>query len=196
MTEKTALLVIDVQDAFKEQEALGARRNNPDAEENIARLLKGFRHVGLPVFHIHHASTEPNSHFRPERSGFVVQSFARPIDGEAVIVKNVNSAFIGTTLEADLRNAGIQHVVICGATTNHCIETSTRMAGNLGFAVDLVRDACWAYDRDGIDGRKDHAEDIHAMSLGNLHQEFATILRTDDIIAQLASRSAQQESSA
>lgn len=182
---KTALLVIDVQEAFNEQVALGARRNNPDAEANIALLLAGFRRAGWPVYHIHHASTEPESRFRPERSGFAVQAFARPIDGEVVIVKNVNSAFIGTPLEADLRNAGIQHLVICGATTNHCVETSTRMAGNLGFEVDLVEDACWAFDRTGFNGSLDRAADIHAMSLGNLNQEFATVERTADILATL-----------
>jgi len=183
----SALLLIDVQKAFIEQEALGARRNNPDAEANIARLLAGFRQAGLPVVHIHHASAEPHSLFRPGHPGFAVQEFARPFKGEAVITKHVNSAFIGTTLEADLRAAGIGRLIICGATTNHCVETSTRMAGNLGFEAELVRDACWAYDRTGIDGQIDRAEDIHAMTLSNLHREFATIRRTADILALLPS---------
>ena len=181
-----ALLVIDVQKAFSEQETLGARRNNPDAEANIGRLLAGFRQAGLPVFHIHHASTEPLSRFRPECSGYAVQDFARPIAGEPVIVKNVNSAFIGTSLEADLRKAGIKRLVICGATSNHCVETSTRMAGNLGFEAELIGDACWAYDRTGLEGGIERAEDIHAMTLGNLHQEFASIRFTADFLAALA----------
>ena len=180
---RAALLVIDVQDAFNEQVALdGAVRNNPEAETNIAALLAAARQAGWPVFHIHHASTEEDSRFRPDRSGFSPQLFARPLAGEAVIVKNVNSAFIGTTLEADLRKAAITRLVICGATTNHCVETSTRMAGNLGFDVELVEDACWAFDRTGMDGTRQKAEDIHNMSLNNLHREFADIRRTKELL--------------
>ena len=62
-------------------------------------------------------------------------------DSIPVIVKRVNSAFIGTDLEGRLRAAGIETVVICGATTNHCVETTTRMAGNLGFDARGYRDA-------------------------------------------------------
>ncbi len=99
-----------------------------------------------------------------------------------MIVKRVNSAFIGTDLEARLRAAGIGTLVICGATTNHCVETTTRMAGNLGFDPWLVRDATWTFDRIGPDGDRHPAADVHAMTLANLHQEFARIVTTSDII--------------
>jgi len=184
--ENTALIIIDVQEAFNERLALGHQRNNPDAEANIARLLAGCRQAHLPIFHIRHASTEANSLFRPERSGFAVQKFAREQGGEAVIVKNVNSSFIGTRLEEDLRASGLTRLVICGATTNHCVETTTRMAGNLGFDALLVQDACWAFDHIGYNGVAHKAGDIHAMTLSNLDGEFATVINTDDILPRLA----------
>ena len=90
--------------------------------------------------------TQPGSSFRPGSSGYEVKDEAKEMEGEPVIVKRVNSAFIGTDLESRLRAAlAIQTVVICGATTNHCVETSTRMACNLGFDVWLVRDATWTF---------------------------------------------------
>jgi nicotinamidase-related amidase len=183
MVSPPALIVIDVQQGFAEQDAAGVKRNNPEALDRIAELLAAFRAKGLAVFHIRHASTEPDSVFRPERTGYQVIAAARELPGEPVIVKHVNSAFIGTDLEARLRAAGHRTLVICGATSNHCVETSTRMAGNLGFDVRLVRDAIWAYDRTGPDGDHHSAAEIHAMTLSNLNGEFAAIVTTPEILA-------------
>jgi nicotinamidase-related amidase len=183
-----ALIVVDVQRAFDEWEAAGKRRNNPDAVARIVDLLKAFRAGGAQIFHIRHEGTKPNSTFRPERTGYAVKDEAREETGEPVIVKRVNSAFIGTDLEMRLRAAGITTLVICGATTNHCVETTTRMAGNLGFDARLVRDATWTFDRIGPDGDAHSAQEIHAMTLSNLNGEFARIVTTDDVIASFAAR--------
>jgi nicotinamidase-related amidase len=183
----TALLVVDVQRAFDEWEAAGKQRNNPQAIARIAELLSAFRDRGAPIFHIRHEGTRPNSSFRPGSTGYAVKDEAREMAGEPVIVKRVNSAFIGTDLEARLRGCGAKTLVVCGATTNHCVETTTRMAGNLGFDACLVRDAAWTYDRTGPDGDMHSAEDIHAMTLANLNGEFARIVSTAEIVATLAS---------
>ncbi|WP_298955920.1 cysteine hydrolase family protein [uncultured Methylobacterium sp.] len=180
-----ALLVIDVQRAFEIWDAEGRRRNNPEALDRIAELLAAFRAAGRPVIHIRHAGG-PASSFRPDGPGHAVIAAAREAPGEPVLVKRVNSGFIGTDLEARLRAGGIVHPVICGATTNHCVETTTRMAGNLGFAPWLVRDAAWAYDRTGPDGDHHPAEAVHAMTLANLDDEFARIVRTHEVVAALA----------
>jgi len=181
----TALIVIDVQRAFDEWEAAGKRRNNPQAVARIAELLAAFRTSNAPIFHIRHASMRPNSSFAPGATGYPVKDEAREIEGEPVIVKRVNSAFIGTDLEPRLRAAGITALVICGATTNHCVETTTRMAGNLGFDTRLVRDATWTFDRVGPDGDTHSAEEIHAMTLANLNGEFARIVSAAEAIAGL-----------
>ena len=181
-----ALIVVDVQRAFDEWEAAGKRRNNPDAVARIVDLLAAFRANGAPIFHIRHEGTKPNSSFRPECSGYAVKDEARERSGEPVIVKRVNSAFIGTDLEARLRADNIATLVICGATTNHCVETTTRMAGNLGFDAQLVHDATWTFDRVGPDGELHSAEAIHAMTLSNLNGEFARIVTTSEVIASLA----------
>jgi nicotinamidase-related amidase len=187
MAEKTALIVVDVQRAFDEWEQAGKRRNNPHAVARIADLLAAFRDARTPIFHIRHEGTRPTSTFLPDSSGFAVKAEARELSGEPVIVKRVNSAFIGTDLERRLRAAEIPRLVICGATTNHCVETTTRMAGNLGFDTRLVRDATWTFDRIGPDGDAHAAEDIHAMTLANLNGEFARIVTSAEAIAALES---------
>jgi nicotinamidase-related amidase len=184
-SSRTALIVVDVQRAFDQWEAAGKRRNNPHAVARIVDLLTAFRDRAAPIFHIRHQGTRPNSSFLPEATGFAVKDEAREIAGEPVIVKRVNSAFIGTDLETRLRAAGIGTLVICGATTNHCVETTTRMAGNLGFDARLVRDATWTFDRIGPDGDAHSAADIHAMTLANLNGEFARIVSTAEAIVSL-----------
>src|ERR1700738_5270993 len=190
-TSHPALIVIDVQGAFDQWEAAGKRRNNPQAIARIVDLLNAFRACGAPIFHIRHEGTRPNSSFLPDGTGYPVKDEARELAGEPVIVKRVNSAFIGTDLESRLRAADIRTLVICGATTNHCVETTTRMAGNLGFDACLVRDAIWTFDRIGPDGDAHNAEGIHAMTLANLNGEFARIVTASEAAAALQIRGFQ-----
>jgi isochorismate hydrolase len=97
----------------------------------------------------------------------------------------VNSSFIGTSLETDLRAVGVEHMAMCDATANQCVESTTRMAGNLGFDVLYVADGVWDYGNVGPDGREHSPEDVLSLSLSNLHGEFATVLSTEDILAAL-----------
>ena len=182
---QTALIVVDVQQAFDAWEASGQRRNNPDAVARISELLAAFRAKGAPIIHIRHASRRPTSRFAPDQPGHAVKDEARERAGEPVIVKKVNSSFIGTDLERRLRDQGIEHLVIVGATTNHCVETTARMAGNLGFDAKLVRDATWTFDLAGVDGEPIPAERVHAMTLANLQGEFAEIVTASDVIGAL-----------
>lgn len=182
ISDTTALILIDVQDGFHNLAHWGGRRNNPDAEHNMARLLAHWREQKRPIFHVQHMSTTPNSPLRPNQAGNAIQKIVAPIGDEPVIQKSVNSAFIGTDLEARLRENGIESVVIVGLITNHCVETTARMAGNLGFDTIVVEDATATFDRVGHDGTHYPAETIHAMSLSNLNGEFATIVKTGQLL--------------
>ena len=181
ISDTTALILIDVQDGFDEANYWGDR-NNPDAEQNMARLLWEWRKKHRPIYHVQHMSTNPRSPLRPDHDGNTIKKEVAPLQGEPVIQKTVNSAFIGTDLEARLRENGVDSVVIVGLTTNHCVETSARMAGNLGFATMVVEDATATFDRVGHDGTRYPAETIHAMSLSNLNGEFATIVKTGQLL--------------
>lgn len=179
-----ALVLIDLQKAFEGPDM--GPRNNPDAEANVARLLAAFRIAGLPVFHVRHDSVTPGSPLRPDLPGNAVMDCAAPVDGEPVYAKTVNSAFIGTDLEDDLREAGIERLVIAGATTDHCVSTSVRMAANLGFSVMLAADACFANDRRSLDGTLYPAQTIHDVELSILNGEFATVTTVDAVLSKLA----------
>ena len=179
------LLVVDVQKAFSERDALGHNRSCPVAEQNIASLLTHFRAQQLPVIHIHHHSLEANSAFCADQTGAQVQPFATPKNGETVVVKHVNSGFIGTDLADHIQALGNPKLVICGATANHCVETTTRMAGNLGYEAFYVGDAVWAYDGKSIDGFIIPADQIHTVSMANLHNEFATVIQCAALLAHI-----------
>lgn len=181
-----ALVIIDVQQGF--DEPYWGPRNNPQAEGNIARLLAAWRRSGRPVVHVQHLSTTPGSPLRPGQPGNEIKPEVRPGPGEPVFGKQVNSAFIGTELESYLRQAGYQTLVMTGLTTNHCVSTTTRMAGNLGFRTYVVSDATATFDRRDHAGRLFTAEEVHAVSLASLHEEFATVLSTEEVLAALAPR--------
>jgi nicotinamidase-related amidase len=180
----TALVVIDVQQGFLDPR--WGRRNNPDAESHIAVLLAAWREAGQPLFIVRHASRSPNGAFRPDTPGFAFKAESEPLEGETVITKEVNSGFIGTDLEQRLREGGIDTVVLCGLTTDHCVSTTARMAGNLGFTTVVVEDACATHERTGPDGRHYTAEQMHATALASLNGEFARIAGTADVLAARA----------
>lgn len=178
----TALVLIDVQEGLDEPR-LG-QRNNPAAEANMARLLRHWRKSGRPIFHIQHMSTEPESPLRPELPGNAIKSIVTPGDAEPVIQKRVNNAFVGTDLDQRLRSALIGSLVIVGLTTNHCVSTSARMASDLGYDTVVVADATAAHEQRSYDGSHHPAETVHQLALANLHQEFATILTTDQVLSR------------
>lgn len=176
IAQNAALLMIDLQKGF--DAPVWGRRNNPQMEARVSELLGVWRRSRRPVIHVRHMSTDPRSPLRPGQPGNEFKDQAAPLPGEAVIDKRVNSSFIGTPLEKHLRRCGTRSLVIVGLTTNHCVSTTTRMAGNLGFRAWVVSDATATFDRVGPDGVRYRAEQIQAIALCDLHGEFATVVDT------------------
>jgi nicotinamidase-related amidase len=178
-----ALIVIDLQNAIDDPS--WGQRNNPHAENNVARLLAAWRARRLPLYHERHDSIEPKSTYRPGQPGNDFKPEAAPLPGETVIVKRTNSAFIGTDLEARLRAAGLKRLVIAGVITNNSVEATVRMAGNLGFDVRLAEDAVFTFGRRDWRGRYRTADEVHSLSLANLHGEYCTVVTTDDCLREV-----------
>ena len=183
LSHDPTLLLVDLQLGFDEPR--WGRRNNPYAEDHASALLHAWRGAGRPVVHVRHMSDDPRSPLRPGTARERLQARDRPDRRRAGVEKRVNSAFIGTSLEADLRRAGCDGLVIVGLTTNHCVSTTARMAGNLGFATWVVSDATATFDRRGPDGVLHPAEHIHQIALSDLHGEFATVVDTAAVIVAL-----------
>lgn len=178
-TDRPALILVDIQKGFDNIEYWGGQRNNPDAEENVAELLRLWRKHQLPVFHIKHCSSNPDSLLNEANEGNDFKDLVKPISSEPIIKKNVNSAFIGTDLKEQLDNLKITKLVIVGLTTDHCISTTTRMAGNLGFDTFLVSDATATFNKKGPEGQNYPAGLIHKTALASLNGEFARIVTTE-----------------
>lgn len=180
MNKKSALILVDVQKAFDDPK--WGERNNLDAEENISKILKTWRDKGNKVIHIQHKSDNPDSVFHPNNEGFAIKELVSPLEEEMVITKKVNSSFIGTNLEELLNINKIKTVVITGLTTPHCVSTTTRMSGNLGFETYLISDATAAFGMEDQNGNYYKPDIIHDVSLATLHDEFATILTTEQLL--------------
>jgi nicotinamidase-related amidase len=177
--DRPALILVDLQQGFNDIAYWGGQRNNPHAEENASELLSFWRANGLPIFHIQHCSSNPNSPLREAHPGNQFIDSVKPISNEPVIKKKVNSAFIGTNLKEQLEQAKITKLVIVGLTTDHCISTTTRMAGNFGFDTFLVADATATFSKKGLDGQNYTAELMHETALASLNDEFATVVTMD-----------------
>lgn len=180
----SALLVIDVQRGLDHPKY--GRRSTPEAETHIARLLAAWRAAAWPVVHVRHLSTSPDSPLRPDAPGAAIKPEAAPLDGEPLFEKTVNNAFLGTGLDAFLHEREITSLVVVGLTTDHCVSTSARMASDLGFETFVVADATAAFELVGHDGRRFSADDVHAVSLVTLKDEFAAIVTTAEVLDGVA----------
>lgn len=180
--ERPALVVVDVQAGFDDSDFWGPR-DNPLCESNIAALVGLWRSKAWPIVFVRHDSDNAQSPLSPSGAG---HAFKDILEGtpDLLISKRVNSSFYGTPdLDAWLRNEGIDQVVICGITTNHCCETTARMAGNLGYDTYFVIDATHTFDRVALDGTTVPAATLSAITATNLHGEFATVVTTEAMLS-------------
>lgn len=183
LPRNAALLIVDLQKAIDDPRwSRVGPRNNPQAEANIAALLAAWRQDGRPIVHIRHDSVESDSTYRPGGPGHAFKAEAMPLPGETVIGKRVNSAFIGTELDEWLRSRGIGTLVVAGVITNNSVEATVRTAGNLGYDVRLVADACFTFARTGRSGRMWTADEVHDLSLANMDGEYATVVETAEVL--------------
>ena len=148
----------------------------------MLRLLVQWRGKGWPVVHVIHRSTEPDSVFWPQQSGFSLKQDFHPQEGEILLEKSVPCAFINNELDNVLKRLGTNEIVIVGVATNNSIEATARTGGNLGYEVFVVEDACFTFAKTDYFGTLRSADEVHAMSLANLDGEYATVVHSTALI--------------
>jgi|SRR5688572_5968481 len=182
---QSALLVIDAQDSFKVGPRW-ARRNNHEFERNVSALIDAYRAAGLPVIYFLHTDADPG--FEPDSVHLKLMDFLSPQVNEPVLLKDTRNAFTSTTLQTRLLTAGVRRLAVTGISMEQCCETTTRVAADLGYAVDFVIDGTVTFPIPNHDvaGEELGVEAIEERTTYALRRRFARIVRTETLIAELA----------
>lgn len=178
--DRAVLLPIDMQQAF--DEPAWPRRWNPAVDDNGRALLAAWRRASRPIIHVRHDSATPDSSLAPGQPGNAFRPGFGPRDGEPLVTKSVNSAFIGTDLDLRLRRLGARHVVVFGISTDMCVSTTVRTGANMGWDMILVPDACDCFDLPDGRGGTIPAEQIHVAHVATLAFEFASVMNVADLV--------------
>jgi nicotinamidase-related amidase len=178
-----ALIILDMQRCMASPAA--GVRNNPGAERVICDLLQAWRAARAPIVHVRHISRTRTSLFWPGQAGVEFQPEFAPLPTEHVVDKNVPDAFTHTGLERWLHSRGVDRVIVVGVSTNNSVEATARAAGNLGFMTYVAADATFAFAKRDFDGIPRTAQEVHAMSLANLHGEYATVSTAAELLGAL-----------
>jgi nicotinamidase-related amidase len=194
---RTALLLVDYQVALCEEgehtrlPALAAQVRERDVIATASRVLAAARTAGVYVVHVRLAF-DPTYELRSNRTprwdaypadramladspaAQIVAALA-PLDTEPVVIKGSVDPFIGTSLANMLAGNGIRSIAVCGVATNLAVESAVRHAGDSGFAVTVVEDACASF-----------SPAAHEFSTSTILPMFASVVSSDDYLASLA----------
>lgn len=179
-SKNPALVIIDVQQAIDHFAIL--QRSHLNAEHLLMQLLAYWRNKGWPVVHVRHSSTNSESPYHANSPWFEFKTEVSPIDGECVITKRENCAFIDTELEAFLRTNNISELVVGGVLLNHSIDATVRVAKALKFRVLLIEEACPASSLTLPNQQIIEAEQVHQIMLTNLKDEYVELTTQTELI--------------
>ncbi len=175
------LIIVDVQNDYFSGGSMELVAMD-EAAANCRALLDAFRAAAAPRFHIQHLATRQGAtFFVPGTAGAEIHRSMAPAAGEPVVVKHYPSAFRDTGLHQSLQQAGIDELVICGAMSHMCIDTTVRAAFDLGYRCRVAADACATRDLE-FGGRRIAAADVHAAFMAALAVPFAQVLPSAQIL--------------
>jgi nicotinamidase-related amidase len=193
---QTAVILLDYQMALCvdgplcRMPPLAAQVSERRVIDRAESVLTTARSTSTPVVHVRLAF-DPSYQLRTNRSArFDVYEKERamlagspetafvaalePLVSEPIITKGAVNAFVGTPLEAMLSGRGIRDVVLLGVATNLVVESTARLATDLGFHVTVLDDCCASPQ-----------SDLHAFAIERIFPMFATVTSSEKFIAQL-----------
>ena len=186
---ESALLVIDAQDSFKARPSW-ERRNNLQFEQNVGALIDAYRAAKLPVIYFLH--TDPDPYFEPDSPYLKLMDFIERRPEEPLIVKNTRNCFTSTGLGAMLLDRGVRRIAVTGIQTEQCCETTTRVAADLGYAVDFVSEGTMTFPIANLDrpGEELGTDAIVERTEYALRRRFARISTVAGLVEELANTAA------
>jgi nicotinamidase-related amidase len=185
--DRTALVLVDFQSDYFDPAKLPIA-GGPAAAGQAARLMAAFDAAGAKVVHVQHLAGSPAAPlFAPGSAGAEIVAAVRPKAGHEVVSKGLPSSFVNTELDAKLRAAGIDTVVVAGLMTHMCVDATARDAMSRGYKVIVAADACATRDLPATDGGEAIAADmIHRSTLAALADRFADVMRADELALMFA----------
>jgi len=181
---KQALIIVDLQNDYFSGGKM-VLDGIAAAAKNAGRVLGLFRARNLPVFHIQHMSNRAGAtFFLPGTDGVEIHESVTPISGETIIQKNFPNSFRETSLKAQLQDMNVGEVIVCGAMTHMCIDTTVRAAFDLGFRCLVVSDACATRNLE-FDGVCIEALQVNAAFMAALSSAFAQVIKVDELESKL-----------
>lgn len=178
---KTALIIIDMQnDYFKggKMELIGTE----EAAENCFKILELFRRKQLPIFHVQHLAIQPDpTFFIPQTEGAEIHQSLTPQPNEHHIIKHFPSSFRETELLKKLQDAKIERLVVCGAMSHMCVDTTVRAAFDLGLSSVVIADGCATRDLE-FGGEVIPADQVHGAYMAALGMVFAEVISCDELL--------------
>lgn len=182
---KRALILIDLQNDYfpgGKMELVGIE----EAVHNARQALELFRAENLPIFHIQHISNRAGAtFFLPETNGVEIHESVSPQDGEYLIQKHFPNAFRDTSLMVKLQGFGVEEVIVCGAMTHMCIDTTVRAAFDLRFRCIVLSDACATKNLE-YGGLAIKASKVHAAFMAALSIPFAQVIEVNRLKSYLS----------
>jgi nicotinamidase-related amidase len=175
---RTALLVIDVQQSFEHRPYWNASDASA-FHDRLQSLVDGAKARDIPVARIFHV--EESGAFSLE-SGHVKTMAALSLAPHITIYKHRHSALIGSGLSVWLTERGIQHLIVSGIRTEQCCETTTRHASDSGYEVDFVSEATLTFAMTDRHGRHWTPADIKARTELVLDGRFARVLTAQEAL--------------
>lgn len=191
--EKTALIIIDVQNDFCHENGLNAKfhGNISDSQEIIPKidtLINEARKLGIKIVFVQTVHTEHTvskslkkqrklNGFRDivKKGGWGADFYKLlPQEQDVILEKHQYSAFFGTSLDMILKNSDIKSLLLTGVATNVCVDTTARDGFMLDYNITVVKDACAS-----------SSKEMHSFAIENIDKWFGQSLDVQDVLNYL-----------